>query len=82
MGRLGVFLLGSVVVVFMARGIKPAMDGLYDIMNSTGMANLTMTESVVWRLMPYIIPLVLFGILIAWLTGKIGEHQNTGDREE
>ena len=82
MGRLGVFLLGSVVIVFMMRGIKPALDGLYAIMNSTGMADLTMTESVVWRLMPYIIPLVLFGILIAFLTGKIGGHRDEGPREE
>ena len=81
MGRLGVFLLGSVVIVFMMRGIKPALDGLYAIMNSTGMADLTMTESVVWRLMPYIIPLVLFGILIAFLTGKIGGHRDEGGEE-
>ena len=82
MGRLGVFLLGSVVIVFMMRGIKPAMDGLYTLMNSTGMADLTMTESVVWRLMPYIIPLVLFGILVAFLTGKIGGHRDEGGGEE
>ena len=81
MGRLGVFLLGSVVIVFMMRGIKPALDGLYTIMNSTGIAGLTMTESVVWRLMPYIIPLVLFGILIAFLTGKIGGHRDEGGEE-
>ena len=81
MGRLGVFLLGMFVIAVMMRGIKPAMDGLYNIMNSTGMANLTMTESVAWRFMPYLIPLVLFGILIAYLTGKIGGHQDEGGEE-
>ena len=81
MNRLGVFLLGSILVIVMMRGIKPAMDGLYTIMNSTGMANLTMTESVAWRLMPYIVPLVLFGILVAYLTGKIGGHRDEGGEE-
>ena len=82
MGRLGVFLLGGAIVILLGgMGIKPAMDGLYNVMNSTGMANLTMTESVAWRFMPYIIMLVLFGILIAYLTGKIGGHHDEGGEE-
>lgn len=82
MNRLGVFLLGTALILVMMRGIKPAMDGLYTIMNSTGMADLSMTETVAWRLMPYIVPAILFGILVAWLTGKLGGHRdNTGGED-
>lgn len=75
------FLLGSSLILVMMRGIKPAMDSLYTIMNSTGMADLSMTESAAWRLMPYLIPAILFGILVAYLTGKIGGHRDTGGEE-
>lgn len=81
MARLGVFIFGVVLILVMMRGIKPAMDGLYTIMNGTGMADLSMTESIAWQLMPYIIPLILFGILVAWLTGKIGGHRDGGGEE-
>jgi len=79
--RLGVFLLGTVLILVMMRGIKPAMDGLYNIMNSSGMANLSLTESVAWRAMPYLIPAVLFVILLAFLTGKLGGHRDEGGEE-
>lgn len=82
MARLGVFIFGVVMVVLLGgMGIKPALDGLYDIMNGTGAANLTMTESIVWRGMPYIIMAVLIGILVAYLTGKIGGHKDEGGEE-
>lgn len=73
MARLGVFLLGIVVTVLVGgMAVKPAMDKLYTIMNGTGMPSLSGTEQVVWQLMPYLIPAILFGILVAYLTGKIG----------
>lgn len=81
MGRLGVFLLGSALILVLMRGIKPAMTGLYNIANNTIGFNLTGTEQVVWQLMPYIIPLALFGILVAFLTGKLGGHQDRGEEE-
>jgi len=80
MNRLGVFLLGSFVIVVMMRGIKPALAGLYNISNAT--VDMSMTEQAVWQLMPYIIPIVLFGILVAFLTGKIGGHRDGGGNEE
>ena len=82
MSRLGVFIFGTVLIVIMMRGIKPAMDGLYTIMNGTRMPALSITESVLWRAMPYIIPLILFGILVAFLTGKIGGHRDESGGEE
>lgn len=70
MAKLGVFLLGSAVVILLARVIKPAIDGIYEIANST--YPLSISEQATWRLMPYIIPAILFGILVAYLTGRIG----------
>lgn len=81
MGRLGVFLLGSAIIVFMMRGIKPAMTGIFNITNNSSTYNLTATEQVAWQIMPYAIPIILFGLLIAWLTGKIGGHQDRGGEE-
>jgi len=81
-GRLGVFILGCAIILFMMRGIKPAMTGIFNITNNTSSYNLSMTEQVMWQIMPYLIPLVLFGILVAWLTGKIGGHRDEGPREE
>jgi len=80
--RFGVFLLGGIVVVLLGgMAIKPALDSLYTIMNSTGMPALSATEQVVWQFMPYLIMLVLFGILVAFLTGKLGGHHDTGGEE-
>ena len=70
MAKLGVFLLGGTLVVLLARVIKPAIDGLYTIMNST--FTLSAAEQVTWRFMPIIIPAILIGILVAFLTGRIG----------
>ena len=70
MARLGVFLLGGSLVVLLGRVIKPAIDGLYAIMNST--FTLSVAEQATWRAMPVIIPIILMGILIAYLTGRVG----------
>jgi len=70
MSKLGVFLLGGTLIVLMGRILKPGLDSLYTIMNGT--YNLSVSEQATWRLMPYIIPIILFGILIAFMTGRIG----------
>jgi len=80
--RLGVFLLAGVVIILVGgMGIKPALDALYTIMNGTGMPPLSPTEQAVWQLMPYIIMGVLFAILVAFLTGKIGGHHDEGGED-
>jgi len=71
--RLGVFLLAGVLVVLLARVIKPAIDGLYVIMNTT--FTLSVAEQATWRAMPIIIPAILIGILVAYLTGRIGNSE-------
>ena len=70
MAKLGVFLLGGTLILLLARVIKPAIDGIYEIANST--YALSVSEQATWRLMPYIIPAILIGLLIAYLTGRIG----------
>jgi len=44
--------------------------------------DLSYTEVVLWKLMPYLIPAIIFGFLIAWLTGKLGGQQNGGRYRE
>ena len=75
MTRLGIFLLGAFLIIVMAYMIKPPMDAIYTVMNST--VTLSTTESVAWRLMPLIVPLALFGILVA----KVSGHFNV-DKDE
>jgi len=70
MSKLGVFLLAGTLIVLMGRILKPGLDSLYVIMNGT--YNLSVSEQATWRLMPYLIPLILFGIAVAFLTGRIG----------
>ena len=72
MAKFGTFLLCGFLLVVMGRILKPAMDGLFPMMNASAGYNLTVAESVLWRGLPYIIPAILFGILIAYLTGRIG----------
>ena len=69
MGKIGMFLLGSLLIIFMARALKVPADLLYGVMNST--LTLSPTESFAWRLMPYAIPAILYGILIMKVSGKI-----------
>jgi len=64
---------------FSKADILNAPEGEY-VVSNTG--NLSPTERVLWRLMPYLIPAILFGILIAWLTGKLGGQQNGGRYRE
>jgi len=72
MVKIGTFLLGGFLIIVLARVLKPAMDGLFPMVNQSAGYNLTIAESVTWRGMPYLIPAILFGILIAYLTGRIG----------
>ena len=70
MAKIGIGLLGGFLLVVLGRALKPAMDSLFAIMNTT--YTLTTTEGTAWRFMPYIIPAILLGILIAYVTGKLG----------
>ena len=70
MAKIGIGLLGGFLILVVGRVLKPAMDSLFTIMNTT--YTLTTTEGMAWRFMPYIIPAILFGILIAYISGKIG----------
>lgn len=76
MDKLGILLLGGFLIVFMARFIKPAMDRVYEVMNTT--YTLSTSEQLIWRFMPFIIPAILFGLLIAYVTGHVGHR---GERE-
>jgi len=67
------FLLGSFVIILMARAFKNPFDVIYTVMNTT--ATLSATESFAWRIMPYAIPVILYGILIMKVSGKIESAQ-------
>jgi len=75
MSKFGVLLLAGFLIILLGRALKPGFDSIYDIMNTT--FNLTYNytnEATAWRFMPFLIPAILFGILIAWVTGKIGDR--------
>jgi len=69
MGKIGIFLLGSFLIILFARAFKTPFDLIYTVMNTT--ATLSATESFAWRLMPYAIPIILYAILIMWVSGKM-----------
>ena len=67
MAKLGIFLLGGFLIIVLAYMIKPPMDAIFAVMNNT--TTLSTTESVAWRIMPLIVPLILAGILISKVSG-------------
>ena len=69
MNKIGIFLLGSFLIVLFARAFKQPFDLVYSIMNTT--TTLSPTESFAWRLMPYAIPIILYAILIMVVSGKM-----------
>ena len=70
MSKIGVFLLGGLVLILMARAMKPGIDAVYTAMNTT--VTLAPAESMIWRAMPFLIPIILWGILVFVVSGKIG----------
>ena len=82
MARLGVFLLSvALILLFGGMAIKPAMEKLYNITNSSSSYNMTPTAQVLWQFMPYIVIGILLAIAVAYLTGKIGGHRDNGGEE-
>lgn len=69
MSKIGVFLLGGLVLILMARAMKPGFDAVYTAMNTT--VTLAPTESMIWRAMPFIIPIILWAILVFVVSGKL-----------
>lgn len=70
MSKIGIFLLGGFVLILMSRAIKPGFDAIYTAMNTT--VTLAPAESMIWRAMPFLIPIILWGILVFVVSGKIG----------
>lgn len=70
MSKIGIFLLGGFVLILMSRATKPGFAAIYTAMNNT--ITLAPAESMLWRAMPILIPIVLWGILVFVVSGKIG----------
>ena len=70
MGKLIMFLIGTMVLGFMFWALYPTQRALINITNETFVNStlpLTTLEFAIIRLVPLLIPLLLFGMLVWWL---------------